>query len=54
MRMHEVPTLIAFLGGVAVFGVSGMVLGPVILAVTLAVLDVWKMRIRGDTPAAPA
>jgi predicted PurR-regulated permease PerM len=52
MRMHEVPTLIAFLGGVAVFGVSGMVLGPVILAVTLAVLEVWKTRIRGDAPVA--
>jgi predicted PurR-regulated permease PerM len=44
MRMHDVPALIAFLGGLAVFGVSGMILGPAILAVTLAVVEVWKRR----------
>lgn len=44
MRMHPVPALVAFLGGLAVFGVSGMILGPCILAITVAVLDVWKQR----------
>lgn len=44
MRMHDVPALIAFLGGLAVFGVSGMVLGPAIYAVTAALLEVWKQR----------
>jgi len=45
MRMHNVPVLIAFLGGLAVFGASGMILGPAILAVTEAILEVWKRRI---------
>jgi predicted PurR-regulated permease PerM len=64
MRLHQVPTLIAFLGGLAVFGASGMVLGPAILAVTVAVLDVWHRRANGlavevvtegtDPRAAPA
>jgi predicted PurR-regulated permease PerM len=49
MRLHQVPTLIAFLGGLAVFGASGMVLGPAILAVTVAVLDVWHRRANGPT-----
>jgi predicted PurR-regulated permease PerM len=44
MRMHAVPAMIAFLGGIAVFGVSGMILGPAIFAVTEAVVDVWKLR----------
>jgi predicted PurR-regulated permease PerM len=44
MRMHPVPTLIAFLGGIAVFGLSGMVLGPAIVAVTAAMLDLWRER----------
>lgn len=44
MHLHQVPTLIAFLGGLAVFGASGMVLGPAILAVTVAVLEVWHAR----------
>ncbi|WP_439627880.1 AI-2E family transporter [Gemmata sp.] len=44
MRLHEVPALIAFLGGVAVFGAAGMILGPGILAVTSAVMDLWHRR----------
>jgi predicted PurR-regulated permease PerM len=44
MRLHQVPALLAFLGGLAVFGVSGIILGPAILAVTVAVLDVWHRR----------
>jgi predicted PurR-regulated permease PerM len=49
MRMHNVPVLIAFLGGLAVFGASGMILGPAIVAVTEAILEVWRRRIsQGD------
>jgi predicted PurR-regulated permease PerM len=44
MRMHPAPALIAFLGGVAIFGASGMVLGPAIVAVTVAIVDVWRCR----------
>lgn len=44
MQLHEVPALVAFLGGVAIFGAAGMILGPGILAVTSAVLDVWHRR----------
>jgi predicted PurR-regulated permease PerM len=54
MRMHEAPALIAFLGGLAIFGMSGMVLGPAILAVTVAFLEVWKKRISGDAAVAPS
>ncbi|MBN9118588.1 MAG: AI-2E family transporter [Planctomycetes bacterium] len=54
MRLHQVPALIAFLGGIAVFGASGMILGPAILAVTVAVLDVWHHRVTGDEVPAPA
>jgi predicted PurR-regulated permease PerM len=49
MRMHEVPALIAFLGGIAVFGLSGMILGPAILAVTTALLTLWRQRMAGQT-----
>jgi predicted PurR-regulated permease PerM len=44
MRLNQIAALIAFLGGLAVFGASGMVLGPAILAITVAVLDVWHYR----------
>jgi len=43
-RLHVVPSLLAFLGGLAVFGPSGMVLGPAILSVTVAVIEVWRKQ----------
>jgi predicted PurR-regulated permease PerM len=52
MRMHPVPTLLAFVGGLAVFGVSGMILGPCVLAVTAALLGVWRHREADGTPVA--
>lgn len=47
MRLHRVPALLAFLGGLALFGASGIVIGPAILAITVAVLDVWHRRASG-------
>jgi predicted PurR-regulated permease PerM len=54
MRLHQVPALISFLGGLAVFGASGMILGPGILAVTVAVLGVWHRRAAAAHPDGPA
>jgi predicted PurR-regulated permease PerM len=44
MRLHQVPSLLAILGGLYLFGASGVILGPTILAVTVAVLEVWHRR----------
>jgi predicted PurR-regulated permease PerM len=44
MRLHTVPTFFAALGGITVFGAAGLVLGPMIVAVTTALLDVWWRR----------
>jgi predicted PurR-regulated permease PerM len=52
LKLHPVPTLLAFIGGLAVFGVSGMILGPCVLAVTLALLNVWRSRTADGTPTA--
>jgi predicted PurR-regulated permease PerM len=60
LRLHPLPTFFAFVGGLAVFGLSGMVIGPVILAVTLALLEVWRQRTKdghvadAPEPAPPA
>lgn len=52
LRMHPVPALIAFLGGLALFGMSGIILGPAIFAITGAILDVWLHRQpAGDAPS---
>ena len=51
MRMHPVPALIAFLGGLAIFGLSGMILGPAIVAMTAAMLELWHRRRNGARSA---
>lgn len=53
MRLHEVPVLVAFVGGLAVFGVSGMVIGPAVLAITMGMLDVWRQRMDPEGRAIP-
>jgi predicted PurR-regulated permease PerM len=51
LRLHTLPTFIAIVGGMSVFGASGLILGPVTLALTLALIDVWKHRTAGGRPA---
>ncbi len=48
-RLHELLIFFSVLGGLQVFGVLGLVLGPVVVAVTLALLDVFR---QADRPAA--
>lgn len=48
MHMHEIPAMISFLGGLAVFGITGVILGPAIYAVAGALLEVWKGRMGSD------
>jgi predicted PurR-regulated permease PerM len=44
LQMHTVPVFIAAMGGLFVFGTTGIVLGPLILAVAIALLDIWRRR----------
>lgn len=44
LHMHTVPVFIAAVGGLFAFGATGIVLGPLVLAVAIALIDVWKRR----------
>jgi predicted PurR-regulated permease PerM len=44
IRLHAVPVFFAIIGGLFTFGVSGLILGPIILAVTMALLKIWRFR----------
>jgi len=46
LQMHTVPVFIAAMGGLFAFGATGIVLGPLVLAVAIALLDVWRHRMR--------
>ncbi|MBS3650311.1 AI-2E family transporter [Pseudaminobacter sp. 19-2017] len=44
MELHALPTLVGAIGGLFVFGASGLVLGPAIIAVTLTLIGMLKRR----------
>src|ERR1041384_4843417 len=41
-RLHELLIFFSVLGGLQVFGVLGLVLGPVVVAITLALIEMVK------------
>jgi predicted PurR-regulated permease PerM len=44
LRFHPLPVFFSIVGGLWVFGTAGLVLGPVALSVTAALLDVLRHR----------
>jgi predicted PurR-regulated permease PerM len=51
LRLHTLPVFIATVGGVALFGSAGLVLGPVILTITVALVEIWRRRTAGGRAA---
>lgn len=51
LRLHTAPVLIALLGGILVFGISGLILGPIAFTLVAALLNIWKSRIPNDASA---
>ena len=45
LHLHAVPVLVSMIGGLIVFGASGIVLGPLSLAVTDALVKIWRRRL---------
>ena len=44
LRLHTLLVFIAILGGLLLFGTVGLILGPMILALSLAIIDIWRER----------
>jgi predicted PurR-regulated permease PerM len=44
LRLHSVPAFISFIGGLQLFGPSGLVLGPMVVTLTLTLFDIWRTR----------
>ncbi len=44
LQLHTVPVLFSVLGGIGVFGITGIVLGPLLLTFTVTLLKLWKQR----------
>ena len=54
LRLHTLPVFFAIVGGLSVFGTAGIVLGPVALALAMAVLHIWRRRTAGGQTAEEA
>jgi predicted PurR-regulated permease PerM len=52
-RLHELLIFFAVLGGLEVFGVLGLVLGPVVVAVTLALIEMVRQAHRPPSETLP-
>ena len=44
LKMHTIIAFISIVGGLIVFGPSGLILGPVIFTVTRLLLEIWSSR----------
>ena len=44
LKFHPLAVFFAVFGGLIAFGIAGVVLGPVILAITVALLEIWQVR----------
>lgn len=51
LRLHTVPVFFSIVGGLAILGAAGIILGPVILALTNAILEIWRRRTAHGRPA---
>ena len=46
IKIHPMLILLALLGGLSLFGLMGLFFGPIILSVTLALIDIYKKEFR--------
>jgi predicted PurR-regulated permease PerM len=50
LRAHTATILISILGGIAVFGPIGIILGPVLFAIASTLLNIWRTRTLQPSP----
>jgi predicted PurR-regulated permease PerM len=46
LRLHTVPVFISIVGGLILFGASGLIIGPLAMSMTIAILEIWRSRVR--------
>lgn len=44
LRLHTIPAFISMIGGLALFGAPGFILGPLAVTVTMLLVEVWAAR----------
>jgi predicted PurR-regulated permease PerM len=52
-KLHELFVFFSVIGGIKVFGILGIVLGPLLLAITISLLEIFRQA-DSDTPGTSA
>lgn len=47
LRFYALAIMMSIFGGLLAFGIAGVVPGPLILSVTMGLLEVWLVRTQG-------
>lgn len=50
LQLHTVLVFISVVGGILLFGSAGLILGPVVLTVTIGLLEIWSSRAKHMEP----
>jgi predicted PurR-regulated permease PerM len=53
LNQHTVGILLAILGGVVIFGLPGVILGPLAFTIAATLLDIWRARNNNLQPIPP-
>jgi predicted PurR-regulated permease PerM len=53
LRLHSVVAFISIVGGLMLFGASGLLLGPLVVTVTIFFLEVWRIPVRPPRTGQP-
>lgn len=53
LRQHTVSVFLALLGGIWLFGIPGLVLGPLVFSATEALFAIWRSRMGGFASLGP-
>lgn len=51
LRLHTIPAFIAIIGGLLLFGASGLIIGPLVVSLTMFLFEVWKARLGDRAPS---
>lgn len=54
LKLHTVLAFLSVVGGLLLFGSSGLILGPVVLTITMGLLEIWARRGKAEAAVAAA
>ena len=53
LRLHTLVVFIAIIGGIMAFGMVGIILGPLVFALTISLVNIWKKRMFDNDKISP-